>query len=319
MENFKNWLPASAKLVAAAMVSGFLSSCSDDEMPPILPQTVLEIAVANSNFSTLVNAVEEANLTTRLSGDDPVTVFAPTNEGFQDFLDQNGLSADELLANPTLSGILSYHLVAGTIPSSIIQPGAVTTLSGGKFYVSQDPASNLWINGKARVTQADVQGSNGIIHVLDFVLTPPTQTLAEIAVDASQEATPEFTQLVAALSRMNLVEAVNGDNNDNFTVFAPTDAAFQQLYADLGVGGLEGISDELLTQVLLYHVVPVRAFSQDLRQDASLPTLLEGQTLTVDLANLQINDSGLIESSLNILGINGVIHAIDKVLVPSEE
>jgi uncharacterized surface protein with fasciclin (FAS1) repeats len=308
------WLAMTGALVAFG-----LSSCNNDDTPDVPSQNVLEIASSNPSFSTLVAAVDQAGLTTALASSGPFTVFAPNDDAFNSFLSDTGISAEDLLSNPQLEDILNYHVISGRAVASDIQQGAVETNSGQPFYVSVDPNGGLWINGKSRVIQADVQANNGVIHVVDYVITAPTNTIAEIAVQASQSSTPEFTQLEAALSRADLVDAVNGDFSDNLTVFAPTDAAFQELYAALGVSSVDEIPLETLTNVLLYHVVPSRAFSQDLRQDATLPTLLEGQTLRVDLANLRINESGLLAESLNIHGINGVIHPIDQVLLPADE
>jgi uncharacterized surface protein with fasciclin (FAS1) repeats len=151
---------------------------------------------------------------------------------------------------------------------------------------------------------------------LDNVITPPTQSIAQIAIASTTAAQPEFTQLVAALVRANLAGAFQGGFDDDLTVFAPTDAAFRNLYAALGVTSVDEIPLETLTAVLQYHVVPARAFSQDLRQGASLPTLLTGKNLTVNLSDLKINDAGLVAAALNIHATNGVIHVIDKVMLP---
>ena len=277
---------------------------------------IVQVASANTNFSTLVAAVQTAGLAETLSGTGPFTVFAPTNDAFNRFLSANSLTADQLLASNGLGETLTYHVVGASVPSSAVSAGKVTSVSGDPFYVSIAPNNEIWINGNAKITATDVAASNGIIHVLDYVITPPTQNIAEIAIASSTAAQPEFTQLVAALVRANLAGAFQGGFDDDFTVFAPTDAAFQNLYAALGVTSVDEIPLETLTAVLQYHVVPARAFSQDLREGASLPTLLTGQNLTVNLSNLQINDSGLIAEALNIHATNGVIHVINKVLLP---
>lgn len=277
---------------------------------------IVQVASANTNFSTLVAAVQTAGLAETLSGTGPFTVFAPTNDAFNRFLSANSLTADQLLASNGLGETLTYHVVGASVPSSAVSAGKVTSVSGDPFYVSIAPNNEIWINGNAKITATDVAASNGIIHVLDYVITPPTQNIAEIAIASSTAAQPEFTQLVAALVRANLAGAFQGGFDDDFTVFAPTDAAFQNLYAALGVTSVDEIPLETLTAVLQYHVVPARAFSQDLREGASLPTLLTGQNLTVNLSNLQINDSGLVAEALNIHATNGVIHVINKVLLP---
>lgn len=155
-----------------------------------------------------------------------------------------------------------------------------------------------------------------MIHVLENVIIAPSQNIAEIVSGAATAETPEFTQLLAALNRTNLTAGFTGSIDDDFTVFAPTGAAFQELFLTLGVSSVDEIPVETLTEILQYHVINQREFSKDLREKGSLPTLLEDQDLTVNLADFQINDSELIAESLNIHATNGVIHAINKVLVP---
>lgn len=307
------WSLLTLGLMSTSMV--LFSSCNEDDTPAPDPN-IVEVAASNNNFSTLVSAVQTAGLVPTLSGTGPFTVFAPTNDAFNRFLTANGLTANELLASDGLSETLTYHVVGASVPSSAVRAGKVTTVSGDPFYISIAPNNEIWINGNTKITATDVQASNGIIHVLDNVITPPTLNIAEIAIASSTAALPQFTQLVAALVRANLTGAFQGGFDDDFTVFAPTDAAFQELYTALGVTGVGQIPLETLTAVLQYHVVPARAFSQDLREGASLPTLLTGKNLTVNLSNLKINDSGLVAAALNIHATNGVIHVIDKVLLP---
>tara|TARA_R110002020_G_scaffold474076_2_gene704422 strand:+ start:419 stop:1375 length:957 start_codon:yes stop_codon:yes gene_type:complete len=304
-------------LSLALLVTMAFSSCDDDDddmMPE--PDDIVDVLVDDANFSILASAVVAAELDDDLSGPGPFTVFAPTDAAIGDFISDNGLTADALLGSADLADILSYHVVSGNITSGDVAAGPVTSLTGDKFYVSVDPENKIWINGNTMITAVDKMASNGVIHTLDYVITAPTQSIAEIAVASTTASTPEFTQLVAALSRAGLVDAVSGGMDDNLTVFAPTDAAFEDLYDALGVSGVDEIDVDLLTSVLTYHVVPARAFSQDLRDGAELPTLLEGETLTVDLPGLMINESGLVPSMLNIHATNGVIHVIDKVIVP---
>lgn len=325
--HMKNFINNLSKRSFYSVLFGLMAisfACSEDNEPdPISPepegQNIVDIASSNEDFSTLVSAVVEADLAETLSGPGPFTVFAPDNDAFSRFLDENNLSAEQLLANENLGEILTYHVVSGEVPASAVESGPVNTVANSNFYISIAPDNSIWINGNTRIIDTDIDASNGVIHVLDNVITAPENSIAEIAIAATESSEPEFTQLVAALSRAELVEAVSGGSSDDLTVFAPTDAAFEELYDALGVSGIDEIPLELLISVLQYHVVPARAFSQDLRQGNDLPTLLNGKTLSVDLENLQINDSGLIGSSLNIHATNGVIHAIDRVLLPAME
>lgn len=298
--------------------NGVIHAIDNVLMPPAEEtNSIADIVMGDERFSTLHAAVTEAGLAGTLANvDGEYTVFAPTNAAFERFLTDNGLTAEALLGSPDLVSILSYHVVSGLVPSSEVEAGAVTSFAELPFYVSIDTEDNVWINGNAKVETVDVMADNGIIHIIDYVITAPTQSIAEIAVGFSQAAEPQFTQLVGALSRANLVDAVSGGIDDNLTVFAPTDQAFQALYTALGVDGYEDIDLDLLTAVLTYHVVPARAFSQDLRDQAELPTLSGDNKLTVNLGDLEINSSGLVPELLNVHATNGIIHVIDEVLLP---
>ena len=302
-------------MLISALAFGLVACNTDDTPEPQAEQDIVDIVLASSDFNTLEAALVRADLVTTLRGAGPFTVFAPNDNAFNDFLGANNLTADQLLANPALADILTYHVVSGSVTASQVSPGAVGTVNTANFYVSEAPNGNLWINGSARIIDTDISASNGVIHVLDNVIIPPSQSIAEIAVGMTEAATPEFTQLVGALSRANLVDAVSGNEGD-LTVFAPTDAAFQALYTALGVNGYNDIPLETLTAVLTAHVVPARAFSQDLRQDMTLNTLNSGATLNVDLAGLTVGGAALNADLLNIHATNGVIHVLNEVIVP---
>lgn len=312
--NLKKWRFLSLSLALTVML-GFTSCDDDDDMVPE-QENIVEVIDGEAEFSILSAAIAEANLDAALSATGPFTVFAPNDAAIGEYITDNGLTSADLLSNDQLADILSYHAVSGSIMASDVTAGSVTNLTSNPFFVSIDPNGGVWINGNAQVIDTDLMASNGVIHTLDYVITAPTMSIAEIAVESTTASTPEFTQLVAALTRAGLVDAVSGGFEDNLTVFAPTDAAFEALYETLGVDGVEDIDLDLLTTVLKYHVVPARAFSQDLRDGASLPTLLEGENLTVDLPGLMINNSNLITSMLNIHATNGVIHVIDQVIIP---
>lgn len=291
-------------------------------MPSVTPivGTIVAPAYFNRNFTTLVAAVQAASpeiLTTLLSSEDK-TLFAPTNDAFA------AAGITELPARETLDAVLTYHVIGGRVEAGDIADGSssATTL-GGEIFLSNNGANGIFINGNTQVTGADLQGSNGVVHVINRTLLPPSQSIADIAIALSQEDTPEFTQLVAALSKVpDLLAAAQNDGN--LTVFAPTDAAFQALYDAVQVADLEeleaAIGTDKLAEVLQHHIVAERVFSTDLSSGA-VPTL--NQELTIDVVELSITDANgsdpanLIPSSLNILATNGVIHVVDKVLIPT--
>jgi uncharacterized surface protein with fasciclin (FAS1) repeats len=149
-----------------------------ESMPATEGETIVDVATANGSFNTLVSAIQAADLVETLSGEGPYTVFAPTDEAFAAL---PAGTLDKLLLpknKAVLAQVLTYHVVPGDIPSSDIKTGAVTTVEGGDLDVSVD-AGKVTVNG-AKVTQPDVTASNGVIHVIDTVLLPPTVDLATL-------------------------------------------------------------------------------------------------------------------------------------------
>lgn len=139
------------------------------------PGTIVDVAVANGSFTTLVAAVEAAGLVETLSGEGPFTVFAPTDGAFAAALESLDMTAEELLADTeTLTSILTYHVVAGEVPSSdvVTMDGqSVATVNGADVTISVD--GDMVMVNDANVVAVDVEASNGVIHVIDSVLLPP--------------------------------------------------------------------------------------------------------------------------------------------------
>lgn len=150
------------------------------------PGTIVEVAAGNEDFSTLVTAVEAAGLVETLSGEGPFTVFAPTNEAFEQLPD--GL-LDALLMpenDEVLSSILEYHVVEGEVLSADIEAGEIVAISGEPLDVTTN--GDVQIN-TATVVQADVEASNGVIHAIDEVLIPPDVSPEELLADATPSPT----------------------------------------------------------------------------------------------------------------------------------
>ncbi|MGD1863860.1 MAG: fasciclin domain-containing protein [Phormidesmis sp.] len=136
-------------------------------------ESIVDVASANGSFDTLVGAIQTAGLEETLSDEGPFTVFAPTDEAFAALPE----GTVEKLVKPenqeALSQILAYHVVAGAVAASEIEPGAVGTVEGSDVELAVDP-SGVIVNGEATVVQPDVMADNGVIHVVDTVLLPPT-------------------------------------------------------------------------------------------------------------------------------------------------
>lgn len=289
---------------------GTLTACNDDDdIDPVNEkESIVDIVVRDQNFSTLEAALTKADLVEAFSAAGPFTVFAPTNAAFQ----AAGITNLDDYTAEELQEILLYHVVNGKVNSSNLQDGQeVTALNESDFFISLN--DGVFVNGNTEVTTADVEATNGVIHVIDRTLVPPSQDLVEIAVAAG------FTRLAEAVTEAGLVGTLQGDGP--FTVFAPTNAAFDALYQRLGVSGPAAIDDETLVAVLTYHVLGARLFSSDL-SDGATPTTLQSGTLEINLGNnvtITDKDPGSADAtvtSTDILGTNGVIHVIDQILLP---
>lgn len=311
-------LKKSTMLIALAVIS-IATSCKkdDDEMPVTSDQNIVEIVVADNNFSLLEAAVKHADLVATLSGNGPFTVFAPTNEAFA----AAGLDSEakiNALPKETLKKILLYHVAGSSIAAAEIPSAANTTVKSAAdidLYVTKNN-KGVFVNG-ATVTQADLMASNGIIHVINKVLMPPSGNIVEVA-----QGNPNFSFLVAAVLRAsqgqtNVANVLSG--NGPFTVFAPTNQAFINA-GFANVAAIQAADPATLTSILTYHVVAGRVFSTDL-VDNSSPATVNGANVTITLnGGAKVkgakNTSAATISPADLVTTNGVIHVIDQVLLP---
>lgn len=278
-------------------------------------QSIVEIAAGNPSFSILVAALQKAELVEALEAEGPFTVFAPTDEAFANLLAQLNIGAEDLLNHPQLADVLLYHVVSGKVMSTDLSDGMSAPTLGGEE-ISVDLDGGVKINA-SNVTTADIEASNGVIHVIDAVLVPESfvlsaEALPETVVDIALSS-EDFSMLVSLLQQANLVEALQGEGP--FTVFAPTNAAFENLLSALGVSASDLMNQPELSKVLLYHVVSGKVMSSDL-SDGLTATTLNGENIMFDLSNgAKVNESAI--SAVDIEAENGVVHVVDAVLVPS--
>jgi len=259
-------------------------------------------------FKYLRQALVKAGLVSTVASNE-LTVFAPTDEAFEMLFDQLGINGIDDLTAEQLTPILLYHVVAGKVMSSALSDGFVETVNGAAIQV--DLSDGVLINN-AEVIIADLHAANGVIHIINKVLLPPTMNLVETALSHD----PEFSILVQAVIKTGLQETLA--TGGPFTVFAPTNDAFAALLNELGASDLDAIPVETLIEVLKYHLVPGRVYSSDLVSGDV--TTLNG-TFSIDTSTLKITDgqareANLIPSLLNVQATNGVIHVIDKVILP---
>ncbi len=308
-------------LLASAFGMATFTSCQKDD-PAATPETIVDVLSTNG-YSTLVSLAGTAGLGGTLSGPGPFTVFAPENGAF------TGVTAP---TGAALTNLLTYHVISGqglTAANVLALSNGnlvkVIMANGDSTFVRASSAG-VFVNG-IQVTDADKQADNGVIHGIGRILFPPTGNIVQTAIS-----TPGFDSLVKAVVKVS--EGATGANNiaellsnlNGVTVFAPTNAAFQALFANAAFPfrQINDIPNDVLRTVLLHHAVPARAFSNDLANGNI--TMANGSSLTVagvGTANITLKgsetvfnntDAGI--ASTNIMTRNGVIHVINQVLIP---
>ena len=295
-------------------------SCDNNDDP--VDNTITGLAVRNSNLKILVQALTRADLATTLQGVGPFTVFAPTDAAFTAFLKTTPYATINDVPKDVLTQILLNHVVSGSVKSTALSTGYIKTLAKGSASTSNtlsmyvDLTSGVKLNGVAKVTTADVMASNGVIHVVDGVIGLPTIVTHAMA-------NPMFSTLVSALTynpQSGFAGVLSGTTSSPFTVFAPTNAAFTAFLGETTYSSLSAIPANVLEKTLKYHVVTgANVLSTALTKNQVITTF-SGQTATVKFTPTRLLDvSG---RNCNIIATdvqcsNGVIHVLEKVLLPT--
>jgi uncharacterized surface protein with fasciclin (FAS1) repeats len=270
------------------------------------------VGVATDNAKTLTAAVTAAGLVETLQGTGPYTVFAPTDAAFAAI--QNDV--DNLLKpenKAQLTKVLSCHVVSGKLLSSDLKDGEeLTTIDGTKLKVTVTSDGKIMV-GDANITVSDVAATNGVVHMIDKVILPvaPSQPVGKLK-DIVDIAAESAKTLAAAATAAGLVETLKGAGP--FTVFAPTDAAFAAIQKDVD-NLLKPENKSKLSKILTYHVVSGKTMAADL-MDGQTITTVEGTKLKVTIKDgkVMINGANVVMADVN--ATNGVVHVIDKVLMP---
>lgn len=271
-------------------------------------ETVVDLGLNNPGFEILTTAVIQQGLVPVLS--DPFgtfTVLAPTDEAFTALLTNLNITAAQLLDSPDLTGILLYHVFGSEIEAGDLTNGllAEPLNDDNTIKVTVKSSGEIFFN-QAQVIQGDVFASNGVIHALNQVLLP-VNTVVDVAIDN------DFTYLSTALIQQELLPVLSNPFGE-FTVFAPTNAAFDALATQLNtdIAGLLALDN--LTNILLYHVAPGVLEAADL-VTGSL-TMVSGDQAQVNVSGgVTINQANV--TTPNVAAFNGVVHVIDQVIVPT--
>lgn len=315
-----------------------LTSCNDDDddddNPPANQgptQNIAEIAQDNPQFSILVEALVATNLVDVLEQDGPFTVFAPNNDAFNEFFDDEGFSDDNndgsrvdeattALGPDVVRELLLYHVIGAEINAADITTNTYTTTQstsspqGNALSILAAPANNTVIvnggDGKgATVISADIEATNGVIHEIDGVLELPNVVDHAIA-------NPDFSELVDAVVATNLTGTL-ADENAELTVFAPVNSAFDEIS-----GTIATLTTEQISEVLLYHVLNSEVRAEQISVGPATTVL--GQDITINVAAddvtvtiTDVNGGTATVVLTNVQGTNGVVHVLDAVLIPT--
>jgi transforming growth factor-beta-induced protein len=269
---------------------------------------IIDTAVGAGSFKTLAAALDAADLVDTLKGKGPFTVFAPTDEAFKKL--PQGTVAGLLKAEnkAALAGILTYHVVPGSVMAEqVVEISGATTVNGQRVDIKVGD-KGVMVDG-AKVITTDIKCDNGVIHVIDSVILPADKTIPETA-----SAAGSFGTLLAAVGAAGLAETLGSEGP--FTVFAPTDEAFGMLPAGTIETLLKPENKQQLVDVLTYHVVAGRVYSPDALAAKNAKTL-QGTTIAIapTESGASVNNAKLLITDLD--ASNGVIHVIDRVLLPS--
>jgi len=264
---------------------------------------IIETAEEAGNFSILLGAIEDAGLTTTLQFLGPFTVFAPSDAAFQEL----GIETVESLTDEQLNSVLTYHVLDGEVPSSALQPTqTVAALNGENLFITLEN-DEVIVNGTGSVTSADINTENGVIHAVNQVLLP--DAFGNVVDNAVKRY--ELTTLVDLVTEQNLAETLTASDAE-YTVFAPTNAAFESISSTLST-----LTDQQVTNTLLYHVLATAVESGDLAESQQVMTLNNDEEILIEVSEgvVTINGSATVQIA-DVAGTNGVIHIIDEVLIP---
>ena len=310
-------------------LSLFVVSCDDDNDDNALcceGSSIVDIASQTESLSTLVAALQATGLDAALTGEGPYTVLAPTNDAFDALLvSLNATSLDDIPVD-VLTNVLLNHVITGEVLSSSLTNGyantqATSNASGTNMSIYINTDSGVTFNGVSNVITADVTASNGVVHIVDSVIGLPSVVTFALA-------DPNFDILVQALTREDLTQDFVGllstpvGSPSPFTVFAPINSGFVNLLAELGVESLADIDEPTLAAVLSYHVITeANQLSVNLSGGMEFTTAQGGNLLFNfnDIGGGVLTDNN--ERTSNIVAVdvqadNGIIHAIDTVVLP---
>ena len=304
-----------------------MHSCSKDENEPqmVIQKTIFEHVASSMNYSYLLYALQKTDLDDILNGEGNFTLYAPNNRALIGFLMRRGYSALDKVPTEALKKLLLNHVMAGQIQYRDFKSGYYPTAASSdvndrplSIYINQ-VNMRVTLNGSSRIVQGNINASNGVIHAVNAVIPIPSLVTFVLA-------DPNLYNLSLALTRDDLTQdfptilnTENGRAPAPFTVFAPNNMAFIDLLNELEIDRLNLIDEPTLNLTLNHHVLgETNALSSDLSDNLTLSTL--GGDITANVSDgVSLTDGNARVSKIiasDIQANNGVLHIIDKVILP---
>jgi transforming growth factor-beta-induced protein len=293
--------------VAAAALGGGATTASAGT--PASNVDIVQTAVAAGQFTTLASLLQNAGLVDTLATGGPFTVFAPTDAAFAKV---PKATLDALAAEPAkLKAVLLYHVVPGRVTAADVVKLTSAKTAEGRSLAIKVVNGSVFVDG-AQVMTADVEATNGVIHVIDSVLIPQQVTASTPkSIVQTAVAAGSFKTLASLLKKAGLVGTLQGKGP--FTVFAPTDAAF----AKVPKATLAALAKDKakLRSVLLYHVVKGNVAAAKVVKLRSAKTL-NGKPVAIRVDGRTVSVGGARVTTADVKASNGVIHVVNRVLIP---
>ena len=311
------------KIFSLVLLFGFISTaCEDSTTEMETYSSIYELTASDPDLSNLKAAIDKAGLASTLNQSGNFTVFAPSNAAFSQFLSANGFASLNDVPTAALKEILLNHVLGTKMMASQVATGYVSTMAKGSASSTRNlsmfvnTASGVKLNGVSTVTQTDLMATNGVIHKVDKVIGLPTVVTHVLA-------NPNFSTLVSALTRNDMPDFVGilgGSTGSPFTVLAPNNAAFGSLLTEINLPGLASIPTVTLENALKYHVVAgANVASTDIMNNMNVTTFQGGTFTVTTTGGVKITDANNRMSNVIATDVqcsNGIIHLLDKVLLP---
>jgi uncharacterized surface protein with fasciclin (FAS1) repeats len=310
MKNNKSITRILSLLLSLSVGLVFISCDDDDDVVDDEPVGSIYQEVADaSSYTILQAAIDKAGLRSTLESSGSYTLLAPSDQAFINagITDLENYTADQLAT------ILQYHVIDSELDFSTLAEREELEMLNGTIYVTPFN-DNIFLNARAGFPQANADATNGIIHVINTVLFPPEDAVSTIVTE-----TDDLSILETALTRVGIESVLTG--NGPYTIFAPSDEAFARLLNTMDMSSLDELSDQQLINILQYHVVSDRVFSTELEAGEQSTILGESFAIDFDANTIVISDGNddtenAIVVAGDELGTNGVVHLIDRVLLP---